>query len=311
MNHEPTTGPDPHRGAVVAGVDGSPEARAAVLWAAAEAGRRGLPLRIVHASGTDTRTPYASVETLERIRHEGHDLLVRTADLVAERFPDLPVTRTLSHRQPAAALLDAAGDDGTIVVGNRGHGGFTALMLGSVGLDVASRAKAPVIVVRGDLERPRTGTVVAAVKGEEDHHWVRHAARAARWREATLRLITVWSPVSQVGEAVTMLDNVDEIAHERVHELHELADRLREEFPGLTVTIEVVSGHSTAGRLVEATEQADLVVVSTHRKPLGLGRTLGRVTHALLHHAHCPVEVVPRPKHEGDPLDRDAADEEV
>ncbi|MFG3496537.1 universal stress protein [Streptomyces sp. NPDC047928] len=291
MNNDTSAGPA--LGKVVVGVDGSDHARTAVLWAAAEADRRGRPLIVVHAADTDGRALYASVATIERARETGHDLLVTTAALVEERFPDLRVTKVFSRREPVGSLLEAAGDDGTIVVGNRGLGGFGALMLGSVGLGVSARAKVPVVVVRGEHDRPRLGTVIAAVRGEKDLDWARYAAREAQVREASLRLLTVWSALTQVGGRAAMLDDIDEVAHELVHSTVELADRLRDEFPGLDVTTEVVGGHSVAGRLVEASRDAELYVVGGRRRPIGIGPALGRVTHALLHHAHCPLLVVP------------------
>ncbi|MFF1370044.1 universal stress protein [Streptomyces virginiae] len=51
---------------------------------------------------------------------------------------------------------------------------------------------------------------------------------------------------------------------------------------------------SVAGVLVEASRHADLLVMGGRRSPGYLGRTLGRVTHSLLHHAYCPVELIPR-----------------
>lgn len=306
MNPDPTTHDrGPELGPVVAGVDGSAEARSAVLWAAAEADRRRRPLHIVYGSGTDNRVLYASADTVERVREAAHDLLVETAELVEERFPDLAVSREFSRREAVTALREAAGTDGTIVVGSRGLGGFGALLLGSVGLGVAARALVPVIVVRGETERPGTGTVVAAVRGQDDRHWVRYAAREAQLRKAALRLLTIWSPLSHVGTAATMLDDIDEVARQRVHETGLLADAVREEFPELTVTTQVEGGRSIPGLLVEATHEADLLVLGAHRPPLGIGRALGHVTHAVLHHAHCPVEIVPRAPHEDAPPEED------
>ncbi|WP_149181940.1 universal stress protein [Streptomyces sp. TRM49041] len=304
MNH-PTTSGTTITGPVIAGVDGSVQARAAVLWAAAEADRRRQPLRIVYASGTDNRVLYSSAEAAEKVRDAGHDLLTETGDLVAERFPELTVAKQFSGREAVAALREAAGTDGTIVVGHRGVGGFAELLLGSVGLGVAAHAKVPVVVVRGEPEeRPGTGVVIAAVRDEHDHGWVRHAAHEAELRKAALRLLTVWNPLSHVGTARTLLDDIDGIARQHVHEMSVLADGLRAEFPELTVTTEVEGGRSTAELLVQATHEADLVVVGAHRPPLGIGRAIGHVTHALLHHAHCPVEIVPRTGSDEEPQDQ-------
>ncbi|MEU9997503.1 universal stress protein [Streptomyces sp. NPDC050848] len=283
----------PELGNVVVGVDGSPSGRTAVLWAAAEADRRGRPLQLVHAADTDRRALFANAETIQAVREAGRDLLIETVSMVQERFPDLAVTKELSRQDPVAGLRAAAGHRGTIVVGNRGLGGFSTLMLGSVGLGVAARAEAPVIVVRGDSDRPESGSVTAAVHGASDVGWLLVAAAEADARKAVLRLVSVWNVLTHVGSVATMLDDLDEIARQRVHEIKALADRVRNFYPGLIVSHHVETGTSTPGILVEASAHTDLLVMGREHRVLGAGPSLGRVAHVLLHHAHCPVEIVP------------------
>ncbi|MET8508334.1 universal stress protein [Streptomyces sp. NPDC004787] len=283
----------PELGNVVVGVDGSPSGRAAVLWAAAEADRRGRALHLVHAADTDRRALFAHAETIQAVREAGRDLLVETASTVQERFPDLAVTKELSRQEPVAGLRAAAGHRGTIVVGNRGLGGFSALMLGSVGLGVAAGAEVPVIVIRGDSDRPESGSVTAAVHGASDLGWLLVAAAEADARKAVLRLVSVWNVLTHVGMVATMLDDLDEIARQRVHEIKALADRVRDFYPGLIVSHHVETGTSTPGILVEASAHTDLLVMGREHRVLGAGPSLGRVAHVLLHHAHSPVEIVP------------------
>nr|WP_308462582.1 universal stress protein [Streptomyces sp. SM13] len=64
----------------------------------------------------------------------------------------------------------------------------------------------------------------------------------------------------------------------------------------LTVTHHVETGTSVPGILVESSKHADLMVSGTRRHLLGLGPALGRVSHAVLHHGHCPIEIIP-PEH--------------
>ncbi|MFF6772935.1 universal stress protein [Streptomyces sp. NPDC012637] len=283
----------PELGNVVVGVDGSPSARTAVLWAAAEADRRGRTLHLVHAADTDRRALFADAETIQTVREAGRDLLIDTESAVHERFPDLAVTKELSRQEPVAGLRAAAGHRGTIVVGNRGLGGFSTLMLGSVGMGVAARAEVPVIVVRGDGDRPESGSVTAAVHGASDVGWLLVAAAEADARKAVLRLVSVWNVLTHVGSVATMLDDLDEIAWQRVHEIKALADRVRDFYPGLVVSHHVETGTSTPGILVEASAHTDLLVMGREHRVLGAGPSLGRVAHVLLHHAHAPVEIVP------------------
>ncbi|MEU6657690.1 universal stress protein [Streptomyces sp. NPDC046821] len=284
----------PELGDVVVGVDGSSAARTAALWAAAEADQRGRTLRLVHAIDTHRHAHIASAEMLDSVREAGGELLSSTSRAVHQSFPDLAVTTELSRHEAVSGLRECAGRNGTIVVGHRGLGGFSTLMLGSVGLGVAAHTEVPVIVVRGERERPESGSVTAAVSGRKDLGWLLIAAAEADARKAVLRLVSVWNVLGQVGTVATMLDDLDDIAHSRVLELKELADRVRDLYPGLIVSHHVETGTSAPGIIVDASTDTDLVVMGRgHKRHWGVGPSLGRVAHSLIHHAHCPVEIVP------------------
>ncbi|XMN11619.1 universal stress protein [Streptomyces griseobrunneus] len=162
-------------------MDASPQARAAALWAAAEAGLRGQPLGIIHAADIEGRSVLTSAETLQALWDTARDVLDETAGAVRERYPDLIVTEELSRGDAVSGLRAAAGARGTIVVGSRGLGGFAALTLGSVGLGVAARTEVPVIVVRGEADRSATGVVTAAVHGTSDLDRLLIAAADCSW----------------------------------------------------------------------------------------------------------------------------------
>ncbi|MCX5588592.1 universal stress protein [Streptomyces erythrochromogenes] len=286
----------PDTSSVVVGVDGSESARAAALWAAKEAVRRGRPLHIVYASDTDGRALYLSAETIEGVRVNGRALLDDTAKAVSAEYPGLNVTTEFSRAGAVDSLHRAGGLHGTVVVGNRGLGGFNSLMLGSVGLDTAAIAMTPVIVVRGIDGAEETGTVLAAIRDEHDLLIARYAAKEAELHKASLRLLHVWNVLQSVGEVVSMLDGVDEIAGGHAETLRAVSDVVRGEFPDLDVQADVEKSVSVAGVLVEASRHADLLVMGGRRVPgpLGLAPNLGKATHSLLHHSHCPVLLIPR-----------------
>ncbi|MFJ3974126.1 universal stress protein [Streptomyces sp. NPDC090021] len=286
----------PDTSSVVVGVDGSNSARTAALWAAAEAQRRDRPLHIVYGADTDGRALYVAAETLERVRANGRELLDETAKAVTDEYPGLRVSTELGRSDAVSSLHRAGALHGTVVVGNRGLGGFDSLMLGSVGLDVAAAAMTPVIVVRGTEGAEETGTVLAAVRDEHDLLYARYAACEAQLRKGSLRLLHVWNILQSVGLVVSMLDGVDEIAGAHAETLSAVTDAVREEFPDLEVRADAEKSVSVAGVLVEASRHADLLVMGGRRAPgaLGMTRSLGRATHSVLHHAHCPVLLIPR-----------------
>ncbi|MFJ6755060.1 universal stress protein [Streptomyces sp. NPDC091273] len=286
----------PDTSSVTVGVDGSESARVAALWAAKEAVRRDRPLHIVYGADTDGRALYLSPEIIERVRANGRELLDDTAKAASAEYPGLNVTTEFSRAGAVDSLHRAGGLHGTVVVGNRGLGGFNSLMLGSVGLDVAAAAMTPVIVVRGVDGAEETGTVLAAIRDEHDLLIARYAAKEAELHKASLRLLHVWNVLQSVGEVVTMLDGVDEIAGGHAGTLRAVTDAIREEFPDLDVQADAEKSISVAGVLVEASRHADLLVMGGRRVPgpLGLAPNLGKATHSLLHHAHCPVLLIPR-----------------
>ncbi|MGW1765446.1 universal stress protein [Streptomyces sp. NPDC002073] len=286
----------PDTSSVTVGVDGSESARVAALWAGKEAVRRDRPLHIVYGADTDGRALYLSAETIERVRVNGRALLDHTAKAVSAEYPGLTVTTEFSRAGAVDTLHRAGGLHGTVVVGNRGLGGFNSLMLGSVGLGTAAIAMTPVIVVRGIDGAEESGTVLAAIRDEHDLLIARYAAREAELHKASLRLLHVWNVLQSVGEVVSMLDGVDEIAGGHADTLRAVTDVIRGEFPDLEVQADAEKSISVAGVLVEASRHADLLVMGGRRVPgpLGLAPSLGKATHSLLHHAHCPVLLIPR-----------------
>ncbi|MFJ7068575.1 universal stress protein [Streptomyces sp. NPDC101115] len=288
-----TTG-RPGLGRVVVGIDGSPSARDAAMWAAAEAVLRGSPLCLVHAADIDAPVPFLTRAETVRSRQAGRELLDRTAEAVAARHPGLVVVTELTDGAAPGSLRRAAALTGTIVVGHRGLGGFSALLLGSVGLEVAAAATTPVVVVRGAAEPAEAGVVLAAVRDEADVGCARAAAREAMLRKVPLRLLHVWGVGLSAGTRAVLRNGGEEAAREHVHVLTEISDRVREEFPDLTVHADGQKSHSVAGALVDASHHADLLVSGGRRSPGYLGPTLGRTTLGLLQHAHCPVELIPR-----------------
>jgi len=142
---------DPKPGVVV-GVDGSDAARRAIAFAAEEASFRGVPLIAVYA-WMPPLTPGLeylwSDELVESQRAAAEEALAIGTAGLAERYPDLEVERRILQAPPVAALLQAAEDADTIVLGSRGRGGIQRLLLGSVSHGVLQALPRTTIVTRG------------------------------------------------------------------------------------------------------------------------------------------------------------------
>lgn len=132
---------------VLLGVDGSLVSEAATAWAFDAASRRRAPLTVLHA-WSDTK----AFPLLDRSwgSHENHGDAVLAERLAGwqERYPDVHVTRRLVCDHPARWLLEESERAQLVVVGSRGRGGFSGMLLGSVSSEVAQSAAAPVAVVR-------------------------------------------------------------------------------------------------------------------------------------------------------------------
>jgi nucleotide-binding universal stress UspA family protein len=142
-------------GPVVVGVDGSPTSDAAVRFAFAEAQLRGTELLAVHAwhfpttdEAGDTALPL--VYDAGQVEGEADGLLANAIAGPAEQHPTVRVSRALDQTRPAKAVVAASAGAQLVVVGARGRGGFTGLLLGSVSHAVLHHAHSPVAVVRSD-----------------------------------------------------------------------------------------------------------------------------------------------------------------
>jgi nucleotide-binding universal stress UspA family protein len=131
---------------VVVGVDGSPGGEDALDWAAAYARATGGSLRLVSAWDWPTFEGAPIVLGDYDPRKAAADLLKHAATRV--KFPPERIATSVLRGLPARALLDAAHDADLLVVGSRGLGGFSGLVLGSVGSYCAHHAPCPVVVVR-------------------------------------------------------------------------------------------------------------------------------------------------------------------
>lgn len=131
---------------VLVGIDGSPASEDATELAFDEASRRGVGLIALHA-WSDASFPSIGSDW-ERYEDGGHRVLSERLAGWQERYPDVQVQRRIVSDDPARRLVEASGEAALVVVGSRGRGGFSSLVLGSVASKVAQSAKAPVIVVR-------------------------------------------------------------------------------------------------------------------------------------------------------------------
>ncbi|ACY99069.1 MULTISPECIES: universal stress protein [Thermomonospora] len=279
---------------VVVGTDGSEAADRAVEWAADEAARRHRRLHIVHAAQpwVPVAPMMAPTEVTVALEEAGKEILEEARELACDRHPELKVTTQLVLRSPGYALSEQARSAFEIVIGHRGVGGFSRLLLGSTGLRVAGHVPGPVVIVRGDAGRTGGDVVVGVDPGGECRTALEYAFDAAALRGSRLRVVHGWRPpaVTETGYAMNLRDAEEEIRWALIR----ATAPLRKSHPDIEVVEEVAYDHPVAA-LTDASRTAGLVVVGA-RDRHGLGAIrIGSVSHGVIHHADCPVAVV-RPR---------------
>jgi nucleotide-binding universal stress UspA family protein len=262
---------------ITVGIDGSRPSLDAADWAAREAQRRRLPLRLLHA-GTD-QAVFGRVRDADVPAGRTRAALDRAAIELSYAHPALDIIARRTATPAVPALLAAAVEAETLVLGSRGRTGSAGFPVGSVALGVAARADRPVVLVRaGELpedERmpvvdgspPSTAPYLPVVLGLDPDasadDLIGYAFDTAAVRFAPLHVVHPWAlPTSTLRP-------------------------WRHRFPGTTVREHRVDG-DPGPRLLEASARAGLLVVGRRT-----GRGPGRAARSLIRHADCPVAVVP------------------
>ncbi len=280
---------------VVVGFDRSQAASRALAWAADEAARRGTELHIVHALGV-YRLETTQQGVADKDLLEAEEDLEQAARRAQEGREGLVVTWEAVWGEPVTALIRMTGQVALVVVGARGLNRFTAVLLGSVSQRVAAHSAGPVVVVRGTQDKGNVaipGAIVLGAAPGESPEAVEFAfAEAARWH-APLHVVRAWMyPQALPGYfAVPLPDAEEHIAKERA-ELAEMLASGRCAFPGVDVTEEIRLAEPEEA-LINASHTARLVVVGARRHRPPFSMPLGKVVQRVLHHAYCPVAVIP------------------
>jgi nucleotide-binding universal stress UspA family protein len=135
---------------VVVGVDGSPESVAALKWAGDYAAATRARLRAVlawryPAAVGPAPVGVAPASVSDEVRAAMTETLTKA---IAEASPGASVEPQIGYGHPAEVLVNLSDEADLLVVGNRGHGAFTGMLVGSVSIHCVTNARCPVVVVR-------------------------------------------------------------------------------------------------------------------------------------------------------------------
>ncbi|MFD5393252.1 universal stress protein [Streptomyces sp. NPDC127097] len=290
---------------ITVGLDGSAESLAAAQWAADEADRRHFVLRLLHAwillAAEAADTPP------DRDQNAGARRIVRQAlEVVRERHPHLQIIEDLVGSEAEPALLRAAGESRMTVLGSRALGTLGSYVFGDVSLGVVGRADGPVVLVRGGGRAqpdraesagppngPGSRVVVGMSLNGPCEPLLAFAFDAALSRGLPLQVVHGRPlPVQAYAPWGVDPDAATEAAKDADGELRDVIGPWRARFPDVPVELTVLTESATRA-IVQTAPGAELLAVGRRRHRRFLAPRVGPVAHAAIHHATCPVAMVP------------------
>lgn len=287
---------------VVVGIDGSIESMVAARWAADEAARRQLSLRLLHAYST---APLIGVPAYgvpsdinEGLKEAGSDALADAVAEIQKKHPELGFTAELVKSDPRSALVEASRTATLTVVGRSGGGRIPEVVLGSVALHVAAHGRSPVVVISPKMPPPSSGPVILGVSGSgNSEEAVAFAFDEAAVRQTRLDAVLSWDDLAVRGFAhaepalISMEDDEEHVV---------LAEQLagwREKYPDVEVNQVVVQGKPAEAMLqygagLPDDAQPQMFVVGSRGRGGLAGLLLGSTSQRLICHSQWPVAVV-------------------
>jgi len=292
-------------GPVVVGVDGSESAGHAARWAAVEAVHRHLPLRLVHAVKVPVGPDIGGLMDqgyVTELKSAGRELVAGLQAEIVEIHPDLDVHTDVTVADPVTTLIAESETAHLVVLGSRGLGGFTGILVGSTAITLVAHGHCPVAVIRSrtpDGIPPVGGPVVVGLDGSP----ASAAAVALAFEEASLRgcdlvALHTWTQYQSDNAYTYARQFVVDWNAIDAREREVLAERLagwEEKFPDVVVRRVVTRGRPVSALLEHSTD-AQLLVVGSRGHGGLTGMLLGSTSQALIYHATCPL-LVARPTH--------------
>jgi nucleotide-binding universal stress UspA family protein len=288
----------PQPAPIVVGYDGSTGSQHALRWATAEAVRTMAPLRLVEAFELviAIRPSPGHVVPLEAVRTVRTRALETVAGRVRLHHPQLTVETDLVGGAAPKVIIETAQDARLVVIGSRGLGGWSGLIVGSVAVQVTTHAPCPVIVIPHELRQHvhHDPAVVVGVDGSKaSAKAIDFAFEQADALHARVIALHAWtSPYLTYADALSMLEIDEKQVRDDARLLvAESVAGAAADHPDVQWTTELVNG-SPARALVRRSESADLLVVGSRGRGGFTGLLLGSVGQSALHHAHCPIAIV-------------------
>lgn len=281
---------------ILVGIDGSFSAERAARWAAREAQAQQVPLQLLHAyEFAADYTPESEQGSHGVFLAYGRDSLQQAAEQARQAAPGVEVSTELVTAPCVELLATRSAGASLLVVGSRGLGGVSGLLLGSVAVGLVSHAHCPVVIVRGEENDPAAADPNAPVVVGIDGSPMSSAALAYAYEYAATHAVPLvavhaWA-VGSFDPTIAPLVDIEEMRQDAERLAAENLAGWREKYPDVEVR-RVVVPDRPARALLEESKQAGLLVVGARGRGGMTGLLLGSTSQALIHRAPCPVAVV-------------------
>lgn len=285
-------------GTVVVGVDGSQDSRRALDWGVEQAALEHRPLTLVHAvqpagfppAGTFVASGVDYGALLDVLLQSGREVLAEARAHALAHEPDLDVAEVLSSGDARNELVGLGRRAAMVVVGSRGRGPVSSLLLGSVSVGVSKAATCPVVVCRptpADGGEPARDVVVGVDGTERSLPAAEFAFRVAALRGVSLTVLHSYWDARELGRDATSAE-LDVLRASVAASVSAAAEK----YPDVDVGLKLRHGFADRN-LVEASRDHALLVLA--HQPLAAIDDLvyGSVAPAVVEHARCAVAVVP------------------
>jgi len=291
---------------VVAGIDGSPAARIAASWAAGDAQRRGVTLRLVHAvvappTGSYPEPTLFRPTVTDHLRSQAAILLNRTADLLAQDYPDLRIETAHRDGAPVKVLIEQSRSAIATVVGADGEGRLTGVFFGSVAARLAAHGHGCIVIARAEPVGTATQPGVVAVGVDGSAHSqaaIGFAYEQAALRGVTLLAIHTWNdkPLSHALGSYPLEINPTSIDDQEHRLLETELAGWEQKYPEVPVRMRILRGRPVPHLLRYATptgsQPVQLLVMGSRGRGGFSGLMLGSTSQAVMTHAGCSVAIV-------------------
>lgn len=262
---------------VIAGIDGSRAAEAAIKWAAAEAVSRGAELTLVHAFvWLLFPVPLGPSAVAPGLRAAADKIVAESVELARKLEPAVTVTGYRTDGFPAPVLIRASEQADLVVIGSRGLGVTLGALVGSTGLDLAANAHCPIVVVRPDQYDAGSQVVIGYDGSSAAKVALDFGLDHARRHGLAVRVVAAQPLHTEHGRITA----------------EELAAEVHSRDGGQDAELVLINGHP-AEHLLRLSADAALIVLGARGLGGFAGMLIGSVSQTVLHHADCPVAIIP------------------